>query len=217
MVRTGPSAGKPSAWAASSNISIGVSQMPIRRASVSWCTACVTMLTGLEKLISHARGARCATSRRSSTIAGGADAHREADRANRLLADGVERDDRGFVPGTLRGAADADAADDERRAVHRGLGRGKRGDPGIGAICDARPAITRCQSTSVSNSAMSVMRKSERASPPTSRGTRTPAPPMIAIFKCRLPVAWIVRPPCSRARDTGLVPCRASTPPGNRR
>ena len=49
-------AGRPSACAASSKISIGVSQMPMSRAPVSWCTACVTMLTGFVKLISHAAG-----------------------------------------------------------------------------------------------------------------------------------------------------------------
>jgi hypothetical protein len=37
--------------------------MPIRRASVSWCTACVMMLTGLVKLIIHPRGASRATIR----------------------------------------------------------------------------------------------------------------------------------------------------------
>ncbi len=80
--------------------------MPMRRASVSWCTAWVMMLTGLVKLMSHARGARRDTSRPYSTIGGNrADCHREAGGADRLLSDGAEGDRRRLVPRALPGAA----------------------------------------------------------------------------------------------------------------
>jgi hypothetical protein len=44
--------------------------MPIARASLAWRMACVTMLTGLVKLMSQADGVRRAMSRAYSTIAG---------------------------------------------------------------------------------------------------------------------------------------------------
>ena len=56
------------------------------------------MLTGLVKLISHARGASRATMRPYSTIGrDGAHRHGKAGRADGLLADDIERDRGGFI------------------------------------------------------------------------------------------------------------------------
>ncbi len=161
--------------------------MPIRRASVSWCTACVMMLTGLEKLISQARGARRATMRPYSTMAG-------------MVRTAMAKPAGPTVSCPTTSSAIAAASSFARWAAPptRMLVMTKSA-PAIadsavnsletrtpGAICCARPAITRCRSRSRSNRATSVMRRSDRARPPTNSGTLTPAPPMMATFRCHL-------------------------------
>ena len=158
--------------------------MPMMRASLCWCTACETTLTGLLKFTSHASGASRAVSaavldhRRD-----GADRHREAGRADRLLADHAVRDRRRLVVRALGGAAGADAGDDEVGAVDARLRRGMRVHRDAARPC-GRPdrrsppaAADRCRRGRCDRRA-SV----ERANPPASSGTRTPAPPMMASF-----------------------------------
>ena len=142
--------------------------MPISRASVSWCTACVIRLTGLEKLISHARGARRATRRPYSTMAGMVRTAM-AKPAGPTVSWPMHAKGNagGLVFGALRGAAHADARDHEVGALDGRFGRGRARHADAGghllrqAGDDAPGAPGRCR-----RGRSREMRRSDRARPP---------------------------------------------------
>ena len=169
------------------------------------------MLTGFEKLISQARGASRDTSRPYSTIAG-------------MVRTAMAKPAGPTVSWPTASSAIAAASSFARRAAPptRMLAITKpapaTADSGVAALVTRTPgamraamsAIGRWRSRSMSKSAISEMRRSDRARPPASNGTRTPAPPTIATF---IPAGLKSRPPGNsypsrtlRRRRAGLVP-----------
>ena len=192
--------------------------MPISRASVSWCTACVIRLTGLEKLISHARGASLATRRPYSTIAGmvrTAMANPAGPTVSCPMLSSAMQAASSFArwaaPPTRMLVITKSAPSMAASAV---VAQVTRTPP---AMRCARSAMMARRAWSRSYNAISEIRRSERDSPPASRGTRTPAPPMMAIFIFLPPSRLTARQSCCPLPGTAPGIAHRARPPGSRR